>query len=127
MISVPRVSALAASALAFVAMYAFANWALPKVEPRVGIPLFLLGFLLSGGVVGYLAGKSPLMHGLILGLLTGVLAISYVAARDGALSGIGSLLASAGPALIAMAVPGIVLCTLGAILGDFIRSRVSGL
>jgi len=127
MISVPQVPALAVSALTFVAMYAFANWALPSVEPHIGLPLFLLGFLFSGGVVGYLAGQSPLMHGSILGLLTGTLAISYVAARDGFLGGIGSLLMAAGPALVAMAIPGIILCSLGALLGDYIRSRVGGL
>jgi len=126
--SVPRWWALAVAAVTFLALYALANWALKIVPPSIGVPLFLGIFVFSGAVAGFIARRSPLMHGAILGALTGVLTIAYVFILDGSgFDGAGSFVMSSIPVAAFMALPGIALCSLGAVLGDYLGQRARGL
>jgi len=123
-LSVPKWQALAVAAVVFLALYAFANWALKLLSPAIGVPLFLGVFVASGAVAGYIAKRSPLMHGAILGALTGALAIAYVFIVDGnGFAGAGSFIASTVPVVMFMALPGIALCSLGAVFGDYLQGR----
>jgi hypothetical protein len=129
LLSIPKPLALAIGAAGFLILYALFNSSLlSSISPSVGGPLFLGIFVLSGGLAGYVAGRSPLMHGAIVGALTGLVAIVYVAVRDGAgFAGVGSFITSVAPVAIYMAIPGIALCSLGAVIGDFMRGRARGL
>jgi hypothetical protein len=104
--------------------YPVANVVIHKASPVLGIVIFVALLVSSGAVAGYLAARSPLMHGVVLGALVGVVAIISVAALSGlGIGDIGSILRTGVPALISMAVPGIILCALGAVLGDYLRER----
>jgi hypothetical protein len=123
-LSVPKWKALAIAAVVFLVLYAFANWELKVLAPVIGVPLFLGVFVASGAVAGFIAKRSPLMHGAILGALTGVLAIAYVFLVDGnGFAGPGSFIASTVPVVSFMALPGIALCSLGAVFGDYLQGR----
>jgi hypothetical protein len=123
-LSVPKWRALAVAAIVFLALYALANWALKLLTPAVGVPLFLGIFVASGAVAGYIARRSPLMHGAILGAFSGVLAFTYVFLISGnGLAGMNSLITSAIPVVTFTALPGIALCSLGTVLGDYLRGR----
>jgi hypothetical protein len=126
--SVPKWQALVVAAVVFLALYAFANWALKLLAPAIGVPIFLGVFVVSGAVAGFIAKRSPLMHGAILGALTGVLAIAYVfLIGSNGFAGAGSFVTSAIPVATFMALPGIALCSLGAVLGDYLQGRTRGL
>jgi len=124
LISRPNFRALAVASVCFLAAYPLAAWVLPKIGPTIALLIFVLLLVGTGIVAGYLAGRSPLMHGIILGAFIGVLAIVSLSVLGGlGIGDIASILKSGLPALISMAIPGITLCTLGAILGDYIQGR----
>jgi hypothetical protein len=129
LLSVPKPISLTVGAVSFLILYALFNSSLlSSISPGVGGPMFLGIFVVSGGVAGYVAGRSPLMHGAIVGALTGLVAIVYVALRDGAgFAGFGSFIKSVVPVVAYMAIPGIALCSLGAAIGDYIQGRARGL
>jgi hypothetical protein len=124
LISCPSAKALAVAGLCLLVTYPLANVVIHGASPLLGIIIFVALLVGCGAVVGYLAARSPLMHGVILGAMAGVVAILGVAVFAGLGAGdIGSMLRSGLPALISMAVPGIILCALGAVLGDYLRER----
>ncbi len=126
--SVPKPVALAVGSASFLVLYAGSVWLLPRISPSVGLPIFICIFILSGSVAGYIAKRSPLMHGALVGLLSGLLAITYVAIVDGVgFAGFGSFVKAVAPVVTYMAIPGIVLCSLGAAFGDYLQARTRGL
>lgn len=78
----------------------------------------LMQYILPGLLVGYLAEKSPMMHGYLLGIAT--TAFVYTYARY-AYSETPKLLPSTYTVLYTCFVAG-VWCSLGAIIGDHVRS-----
>jgi len=127
-LSVPKPIALALGSVSFLVLYAVSVWLLPRISPTVGLPLFISIFILSGCIAGYIAKQSPLMHGALVGILSGILAITYVAIVDGVgFAGIGSFIKAVTPVVAYMAIPGIILCSLGAAFGDYLQGRTRGL
>jgi hypothetical protein len=127
-LTAPHFASLAIGSLCFVVLYAMANLILPHLSPPVGLLLFATIFVASGSLLGFVAQRSPIMHGVLLGAMTGVLAITYMAAVGGlGPLDIGSLLGSSPKALGWMAAPGIVLCSLGALIGDYVGRARRGL
>jgi hypothetical protein len=73
--SVQKFSAICVGVLCFAVLYALFEWTLLKhlwPWPDVTV-LFLSMFLLPGFVLGVIAKNSPVIHGLILGVLTPVI------------------------------------------------------
>jgi hypothetical protein len=115
---------LAIAATYFAILYPIAAWVLPNISPVIGLLLFVALLVSCGAVAGYIANRSPLMHGVLLGALLGLLAIVVAGTIGGLGAGdIAGILKSAFPALVAMAVPGVALCSLGAAIGDYLRER----
>jgi hypothetical protein len=119
----PNLKALCMGMIAMVLVYTLgvvlnmilARWSLIASESRVvSILLPLVVYLASGGVAGYLARRAPIMHGALLGLLTMVLfaVLTLVLAGDVSLT-----------AFLQLAVGAMVLCSIGAFLGDSIAHR----
>ena len=124
LISPPHWKALAIAALCFAVVYPIAAWALPSLPPALALLLFVALLIGCGVVVGYIANRSPLMHGVLLGALLGVVAIVVL----GTVGGLGArdiagILKSGLPALVAMAIPGTALCSLGAVIGDHLSEK----
>jgi len=64
------------------------------------------------------------MHGVLLGGSLGIIGIVVL----GAIGGLGvgdifGILKAGFPALVSMAIPGIALCSLGAVVGNYLRER----
>jgi hypothetical protein len=128
LVSVPHIGALALAAVGFMVMFAIAQLLASRVPPVFAMILLAAPLIGAGMIVGYRASRAPLMHGLILGISIGVFAIITAAVLSGMGMGMGdvaSILMAGGPAILYMAIPGIILCSLGAVLGDYLRDRAS--
>jgi hypothetical protein len=124
LISPPHWKALSIAAICFAVSYPIAAWVLPSVPPVLALLLFVALLVGCGTVAGYIANRSPLMHGVLLGALLGVIAIVVVGTIGGlGAADIAGILKAGFPALVAMAIPGIALCSLGAAIGDHLREK----
>ena len=124
LISRPNPKALLVASLCFLIAYPLVNVVIHGMAPLFGITIFVVMLVGCGAIAGYLSRRAPLMHGLILGSMVGVIAVIGVALTSGlGISDIASMLKSGVPAFVSMAVPGITLCALGAVLGDYLRER----
>jgi hypothetical protein len=124
LISPPNWRALVIAGLCFAVSYPIAAWVLPGVPPVLALLLFVALLVGCGAVVGYIANRSPLMHGVLLGAFLGLIGIVVLGAIGGlGVGDIAGILKSGLPALVSMAIPGITLCALGAVLGDHLRER----
>ena len=124
LISKPSAKALALGVFAMVLIFVLCNVALNVVSPKwsfdpdgthigsFSIPL--ITYLASGAVVGYIAKRSPLMHGALLGILTMGLFAGITIAVTGGVSWEAFFQHTFGAMLV---------CALGAILGDYVASR----
>jgi hypothetical protein len=66
-LSRPSIRALALGAVCFIALEAAANWLVPGMRPSFAGLLLPLTLILPGLVLGLVAKRSPLMHGLLFG------------------------------------------------------------
>jgi len=120
--SQPQAKALAVACAFFLVTYPVVAWVVPRISPGLALLIFAALLIGCGAVVGYLAHRSPLMHGVILGAFMGVLAIISMGVMGGlGVGDIASIVAVGLPALITMAIPGIVLCVVGAMIGDYLH------
>jgi hypothetical protein len=76
LMSRPNLGALATACFCFFVAYPVAAWILPRIGPTGGLLTLVLLLVGTGIIAGYLAKRSPLMHGILLGALIGVLAIA---------------------------------------------------
>jgi putative membrane protein (TIGR04086 family) len=124
LVSKPSLVALCLGAIAMVLVYgsgslllslARPRWSYEENESRVISLVFPVAtYLVSGYVVGYFAKRAPLMHGALLGLLVMGLFACGTLALGGDIS----------PVRFAqLTVGAMVICCLGAILGDSIAQR----
>jgi len=105
-----------------------AGWLLVTYAENIdlgGGPVFLLSVLSyigSGFAAGYVARRSPIMHGVLLSvLLAGAMTLLVVLLPGGSDSYASERLARAGQAIVGL--PALfVCCALGAIFGDFVAS-----
>jgi putative membrane protein (TIGR04086 family) len=107
--------------LVFFVLNVAINLALPRwsfdvdFAETVGLLFPLISYVVAGIVTGISARRSPIMHGLLLGLIIMVLfAAMTVALAD--LSGL---------AFVRHALGAMVVCCLGAIFGDYLARRGS--
>ncbi len=121
--STPRIGALALAALFFAVSFPLVQFLIMVVPGFLAVLLLYMPLVGAGVIVGYRAGRSPLMHGVLLGVTIGLLAILVTAVIYGFVGELGSILIVSGPAMMHMAGPGIVLCSLGALIGDYVRER----
>jgi len=101
-------------------------FALPIFIHTLNASLLYTTFTASGVIVGVLARRSPLMHGLLLGILIGVLLASFPRLFQEAPYDL-SLLGTTARHIALAALPGLVFCPLGAFIGDGIASVRRGL
>ena len=127
-LSRPSIRALALGAACFIALEAAANWLLPGVRPSV-FGLFLpLTLIVPGVVLGFVARRSPLMHGLLFGVLAFFLIAAFFSATGGwGVRGFLRVLHGMAPNAVLIIVPISLVCSLGAVVGDFIGEKLRGL
>ena len=112
------------AAAAFVISYAVVFMVFSRLSSQAGLILLAVPMLASGAILGFRVEKSPLLHGLALGAISGPLAIVAAAAMQGAtLSDTFSILAVGLPAILTMAIPGCFLCALGSMIGVLLKKR----
>jgi len=121
--STPRIGALALGALFFLISFPLVQLLIMVVPYPLGIVLLFTPLVGSGVIVGYRAARSPLMHGVLLGATIGVLAIIVIAVIYGFAGDLAPILLVSGTAVLNMAFPGVILCSLGALIGDYVRGR----
>jgi hypothetical protein len=121
--STPRIGALALAALFFAVSFPLVQFLIMVVPGALAALLLFTPLVGSGVIVGYRARQSPLMHGVLLGVTIGLLAIVVMFVIYGFVGELGSILMVSGPAMVYMAGPGIMLCSLGALIGDYVRER----
>jgi hypothetical protein len=98
------------------------------VTHPVGWVLLSILLFAPGVVVGITAKRSPLMHGVLLGLLiVGFMAFLIVLTGALGVKGTTEGLRQFGPFAVTSALVLMIFCSLAAVLGDFIGDRVRGL
>ena len=101
---------------------------IPILIHTVNASLLYAAFIASGVIVGVLARQFPLMHGLLLGVLTGILLASFpVLFQDAPMPSGSSPLSATAIHIALSALPGLIFCPLGALLGDGIAHVKRGL
>ena len=127
-LSSPNFSALGLGALAYFVLGALVGWLLPHLSHPLGAAVLSIFFICPGILVGILAKRSPLMHGVLLGILI-VLFLALLIAIAGALGVRGSsrALFQLGSMAVVSTVALIIASSLGAVLGDFIGDKLRGL
>jgi hypothetical protein len=127
-VSSPNVRALGLGVLSYFVVGPIVGWLLPHVPHGIGVALLAIFLFLPGVLLGYLAKRSPLMHGLLLGILI-VIVMALLFVLGGALGVKGMPLALHD--LGSMAAGGVVALmiasSLGAVAGNFIGDKLHGL
>jgi len=101
---------------------------LPHVTHPVGWVMLYTLLFAPGVVVGITAKRSPLMHGVLLGLLiVGFMVFLIVLTGALGVKGTTEGLRQFGPFAVTGALVLMIFCSLAAVLGDFIGDRVRGL
>jgi hypothetical protein len=135
-LSMPRFGALAVGALCFGVFYVLFSWAIiSRLSPAIVTALFWSMFVAPGFVVGFIARTTPVMHGLILAVLAGLLMPLEPVLHGGVTHSIRPV--DILPIVRAMVrkpylgawlvVAGAVLCPPGAILGTYAGRKLRGL
>jgi hypothetical protein len=131
-LSTPRLGAIAVGALCLGVFCMLFSWAIEsRVSAVLVTTLFWAMFVVPGLVVGLIARVSPVMHGLILGLLVVlVFPLAEMPWRE-VLSLLSSLMMRRPDQALDMtrgmgywALFGVVMCPLGAIFGSYVAQRI---
>jgi hypothetical protein len=127
-VSSPNLRALGLGVMSYFVLGLIVGWLLPHVTHPVGWVMLSILFFAPGVVVGISAKRSPLMHGVLLGLLI-VGFMAFLIALGGALGVKGTTegLRQFGAFAVGSALVLMIFCSLAAVLGDFIGDRVRGL
>ena len=127
-VSSPNLAALGLGVLSYFVWGVIVGWLLPHVTHPVGWVLLSILLFAPGVVVGMTAKRSPLMHGVLLGLLiVGFMAFLIVLSGALGVKGTTEGLRQFGPFAVGSALVLMIFCSLAAVLGDFIGDRVRGL
>jgi hypothetical protein len=125
-VSSPNLPALELGVISYFVLDITGSWLLPHMPHGAG-GLVLFIFSISPGVVlGIAAKRSPLMHGVLLGLLiVGFMAILMLIA--GLFGKQDTLNALYHPKALLNAIALVMVCPFGAAVGDFIGYKLRGL
>jgi hypothetical protein len=127
-ISSPNLAALTLGVLSYFMPGILLGWLLPHVPHAVGVVLLSIFLLTPGVVLGLTAKRSPLMHGVLLGLLIpSFMAILMLVAGAFGVHGTLKALRDLGSIAVVSVIALVIACTLGAVLGDFIGDKLRGL
>jgi hypothetical protein len=127
-VSSPNLAALGLGVLSYFVPGIILAWLLPHVPHAVGVVLLSIFLFTPGVVLGMTAKRSPLMHGVLLGLLIpSFMAIVILVAGTFGVHGTLKALHDLGSIAVVSVVALMIACTLGAVLGDFIGDRLRGL
>jgi hypothetical protein len=121
----PNLTAVATGGACF---WLVAIFLIPMFMTTLDAAMLYMAFTVSGCIVGALAARAPLLHGILLALLTGVLIAGFPAIfGDQALVRYLSPLDTLVRHVALAAMPGLILCPLGALIGQILVSRGRGL
>jgi hypothetical protein len=127
-VSSPNLGALGLGVLSYFVLGVIVGWLLAQVTHPVGWVFLSILLFAPGVVVGMTAKRSPLMHGVLLGLLiVGFMAFLIVLSGALGVKGTTEGLRQFGPFAVGSALVLMIFCSLAAVLGDFIGDRVRGL
>ena len=99
---------------------------LPAFNATLNATLLVFALTTSGLAVGLIAKRSPLMHGLLLGVLTGIVVAAFPALFQDAPLPDTSALGTAIEYTALAAIPGLAFCPLGALLAETLLSGARG-
>ena len=127
-VSSPNFRALGLGVLSYFVLGFIGGWVLPQVTHPVGWVVLSVLLFAPGVLLGITAKRSPLMHGVLLGVLI-VGFMAFLIALGGVLGvkGTAEGLRQFGSLAVGSAIGLIIVCSLGAVLGDFIGDRLRGL
>jgi len=127
-VSSPNLRALGLGVLSYFVLGLIVGGLLPHVTHPVGWVMLYTLLFAPGVVVGITAKRSPLMHGVLLGLLiVGFMVFLIVLTGALGVKGTTEGLRQFGPFAVTGALVLMIFCSLAAVLGDFIGDRVRGL
>ena len=127
-VSAPNPRALGLGVLSYFVLALLGGLLLPHLPHGLGIVFLALVLFLPGGVAGLLAKRSPLMHGLLLGLLiVAFTAILFLIAGMLGVKNMSAALHDLGSMAVGGAVALMIASSLGAVAGDFLGARQRGL
>ena len=127
-VSFPNLPALGLGVLSYFVLGVIVGWLLPNVPHGADAVALSILLIAPGFVLGITARRSPLMHGLLLGLLiVGSLAILILMAGLFGVTGTLKALHDLGSIAVVSVVALVIACSLGAVLGDFIGDKLRGL
>jgi hypothetical protein len=115
---------LAAVSTAGAAFWLISCLLLPAFTQTLNAAMLYFALSTSGVIVGIIAKRCPLMHGLLLGVLTGIVVAAFPAMfQDPSLPYASAFSATIRHIALA-AIPGLTFCPLGAVLGETLASGV---
>ena len=127
-VSAPNPRALGLGVLSYFVLALLGGLLLPHLPHGLGIVCLALVLFLPGGVAGLLAKRSPLMHGLLLGLLiVAFTAILFLIAGMLGVKNMSAALHDLGSMAVGGAVALMIASSLGAVAGDFLGARQRGI
>jgi hypothetical protein len=127
-VSFPNFAALGVGVLSYFALAIIVGWLLPHLSPGMGAVIGALLFISPGVLLGFIAKRSPLMHGLLLGVLTVAFMAILVAVTDAlGVKGTPSALHELGSMAMVSTLVLMIASSLGAVLGDFVGDKLRGL
>ena len=127
-VSSPNLRALGLGVLSYFVLGLIVGGLLPHVTHPVGWVMLYTLLFAPGVVVGITAKRSPLMHGVLLGLLivgfmVFLIVLTGALGVKGTTEGLRQFASFAGTSALVL----MIFCSLAAVLGDFIGDRVRGL
>jgi hypothetical protein len=126
--STPNVVALCLGALCLVALEVAAHSVIPHLAPPVAGSVLPFTFILPGVVIGIAAKRSPVMHGVLFGVLSFFVTGAYFTVTAGAgPGGLPGARRAMAPYTAFFIIPITILGSLGAVVGDFIGDKIRGL
>jgi hypothetical protein len=121
---VPNLAALSAAGAAF---WLLSCLLLPAFTQALSASLLYFALSISGLIVGVMAKRSPVMHGLLLGVLTAVVVAAFPVIFQGPpLPYTSAFCATLLQHIAGAAIPGLTFCPLGALLGETLVNRRGG-
>lgn len=119
--SAPNLAAVSTAGAAF---WLISCLLLPAFTQTLNAAMLYFALSTSGVIVGIIAKRCPLMHGLLLGVLTGIVVAAFpVMFQDPSLPYASAFSATIRHIALA-AIPGLTFCPLGAVLGETLASGV---